>query len=502
MRILPRPVLIGLCCLAAASCRAEPPLTAQRDSWIEAGRLQVVPAAYSGGLRNPLMGITNSCEWNTLEMHYIEWNAIEASAADGAEKIVAYCDERWRELPAKGIKVIPRVYLLWDDMADPAQKHWPADLAEGDWTSETFIVRCEKLIAKLGQAWDADPRVAFIELGLIGKWGEHHSPDPSPELQARLAAAATAAFPHKQVSVRHFWTQFTAGDFGEYWDSFAHYDQVRWHGQAIADFNAATGRWKTRYIGGEVAYNWGRNAVQPGESPTDSVKDPVHLNFILNCVRWTHTTQTRWIHLYDPADAAARAGAEKLQATLGYRFELARVELPTARAADGSIGLAVTVRNTGSAPFYYPWPVYAYLLDAKSRRPVWSQALAGVDVRTWLPGDFWTGPDWLGPNGLDASVAWSAAVGAWAVPAADYRFAAALAPPSFPAADRILALAIVDPAGGAPAVRFASADYLAGGYAALALLRADGTVAALPGDFRVDDPRADGADGRLPYAAP
>jgi hypothetical protein len=45
-------------------------------------------------------------------------------------------------------------------------------------------------------------------------------------------------------------------------------------------------------------------------------------------------------------------------------------------------------RNTGSAPFYYDWPLVVSLLD-ESNNVVWSAEFDSVDIRTWMPGDKW-----------------------------------------------------------------------------------------------------------------
>jgi hypothetical protein len=41
-------------------------------------------------------------------------------------------------------------------------------------TAINFRDRVVSLIKKLGEVWDDDPRVAFIEMGIWGLWGEHH----------------------------------------------------------------------------------------------------------------------------------------------------------------------------------------------------------------------------------------------------------------------------------------------------------------------------------------
>ena len=83
--------------------------------------------------------------------------------------------------------------------------HWPDDMpgqtspyrnVPGEWTCylnpedsltqitggyfhPDFALRVEKFVEKLGKAWDNDPRVAYVEMGIVGEWGEHHDPDLS-----------------------------------------------------------------------------------------------------------------------------------------------------------------------------------------------------------------------------------------------------------------------------------------------------------------------------------
>ena len=126
-------------------------------------------------------------EYATLARHYIKWNEIENAEDDGIDRIRAFCNEKWKGVEAANIKVIPRVYLHW---SKDNQKYWPADMKADDYSSEQFNRRVRRLVARLGECWDNDPRVAFIQMGLIGKWGEHHSPDVSPEMQKLYEVAA------------------------------------------------------------------------------------------------------------------------------------------------------------------------------------------------------------------------------------------------------------------------------------------------------------------------
>jgi len=461
----------------------------------------VTPQPYARALRNPLMGFTTSSlrtdhEWATLTHHYIRWNEIENSESDGIDKIRAFCDSKWAALPAKNMKVIPRVYLHWS--ADN-EKYWPADMTPGDYTSEQFKRRVVRLVERLGQLWDSDPRVAFVELGIFGKWGEHHSPSPTSEMQTLVGSAFARAFTKKRVSVRHAWQEFQGFGFGEYWDSWAHYQQMYAHGRPLAELNARTGLWKTNYMGGETAYDWGLWRTQPGDDPTDSVSDPAHRDFVINTIRWLHCTQLRWISGYDQKNARAREGAEMIQRAFGYRFVLKEVRFTPRVDARNPLRVSFTVLNEGSAPFYYDWPVEVSLLVPATRAVVWKATFPGVDIRKWLPGDGWTEPEWIAiaewPNKAPRP-GWSSAPQTWAAPPSPQTVSGTF-PVNAPTGRYVLALAVLDPAGMLPSLRFATANYLSGGRHPLGIVGV-GTDGGgpLPADFRFDDP---GADDSLHY---
>jgi hypothetical protein len=405
------------------------------------------PVEYARALRNPLKGFTNrgfseQNEWASLVHSYIRWNEIEDDEGDGIDRIQAWCDHRWQGLAQRNIKVIPRVYLHWSGDL----KYWPADMVEDDYSSPQFEQRVLRLIERLGQVWDSDSRVAHVEMGLIGKWGEHHSPGPDETMQQLLGNAFRAAFVHKQVLVRHPW-EFVDFGFGIYWDSWAHANQAN-HADGIF---ALGDRWQTRIMGGEVAYDWGDSGIQPGDSPTDTVSDPVHRQHLIDTVRRLHATQLRWVADYDETDDAAFTGGELVQKAFGYRFVFDEVRFSYTAAtvgdAAGSLSVSFTVRNTGSAPFYRDWPVEVTLLDPGTRRVVWSDRFADVDIRGWLPGDGWD----AGARRYTSDEPTYVETGAFPLPQD-------LAPGSY-----ILALAILDPDGMLPAVRFAIDNYHSGG---------------------------------------
>ena len=89
------------------------------------------------------------------------------------------------------------------------------------------------------------------------------------------------------------------------------------------------------------------------------------------------------------------------------------------------------VKNTGSSPFYYNWPVEVSLLDPKTKQPVWKSRYPNLDIRNWLPGD-----------------KWDAEKDAYAIPPELCTASQSFVLSGVPAGEYLIALAILDPAGG------------------------------------------------------
>jgi hypothetical protein len=198
----------------------------------------------------------------------------------------------------------------------------------------------------------------------------------------------------------------------------------------------------------EVAYDWGRYHEQPGSSPNDTLGNPEHRNWLINVICELHCSGLGWVANYDASDAKVRAGAEDVQKAFGYRFVIDEVRYPAELQPDKKFTVTFAVRNTGSAPFYYNWPVELNLLAHDTKLTVWKRKFENVDIRKWLPGDKWN----------VNKQAYDVAPQAYRV-SGTFDLAVEVGPGHY-----ILALAILDPAGMKPAVRFAIENYFTGGY--------------------------------------
>lgn len=438
-------------------------MTVAKDASTGVDWVTVAPPEFPGAINNPLKGFRDYKPdgYGLLLRIYIPWNVIEGGADDSVDRLIAHTNKitqiKGRRFEELNVKLVPRVYLDWNGTS--GRQHWPADLHTFDYDSPTFQERLRRLVAKLGEAWDNDPRIFAVQMGLIGYWGEHHTPAPTAEQRRLLTAAFQKAFKHKPVLVRHTDPEFIAAGFGIYYDTFANVSrepptreesQLPW--QATHVYPEI---WKRAPIEGEVEYNWQqqRPAADPentfGRTPDETMKGPAYRHYMIDKIRRYHASYLGWISGYNANDSAVLAGAAELQKAFGYRFVIDALSYPLTAQPGGNLTLKLTVRNTGSAPFYLDWPVAVALLDPKTRQPLWSAPLNGVDLRRWLPGEDW-----------------DSTAHVYRRPAQPHHATGqATLPNDLKPGDYILALAILDRQGGmVPSVRFATKNYFRGGW--------------------------------------
>jgi hypothetical protein len=405
------------------------------------------PQEYPLPFRNPLGGMRPNIDqakahpFASLGRKYVEWNLLENTEADTVDKIRAVTDQLFGDLPGYNIKAIPRVYLIWPQ---PLAKYWPADLQPDDYTSPAFRSRMKRLIARLGEAWNNDPRIAFIETGIIGYWGEQHDPgfsssglQPSlpSDLETDFGDAFRDAFPNKLLMNRYP-RNLVGYQFGIHWDVFGAFDRGFWGNDTTgmtAELQTANhiDRWKIAPRGGEIDPTF----LNEPDFSAQSLKNVVlkytpRLVDVIQRLRWNHLAV---LGSLDASDQDLWNKASQIQNALGYRFIIDEAGYPAALRPGQGLSLHLKIRNSGSSPFYYQWPLEVALTDARTRRPVWRSIWDGVDIRTWLPGD-----------------------------SADIQRTFSI-PFDLAAGQYVVTVAILDPSGMLPAARFAVANYWMGG---------------------------------------
>jgi len=397
----------------------------------------VVRPQYFSPIANPLKGMTGcglDCDapsWSTVSRIAVPWNSLENWESDSIDKIYTYTNNLLAAWPARNKKVSLRVTL-----DDNSGTHWPADMTPYDYSSTQFQTRLARLISRLGQAWDNDPRIAWVETGIIGKWGEQHTPSPTQGVQDLMISSFNAAFHNKKL-LHRYPDYFVNSGWGYSWDSYGVNEN--------AGFTALRETiWNTIVMQGEVAYDL--RTYTGCTTPTQDVTVASCINGNEDLIRQYHTTNLSWIAAA-PYTSDTKPGMDRLQRAMGYELTVDEVDYPQTLQPGQLFTIALKVRNTGSAPFYYPWPVEVSLHNPADRSLVWKQTLSGVDIRAWRPGS-----------------AWSTTARAYSSPPATTTNQSAVTLSStVPAGRYVLAIAILDPAGNLPTVRFAMRNYWMGG---------------------------------------
>ncbi|WP_084964992.1 DUF4832 domain-containing protein [Thermoactinospora rubra] len=304
----------------------------------------------------------HSMEWFYLPLnavmtgpHRFDWRALEeqldAIAARGHQAAFRF----YLDYPGKP-SGIPRFLLdqglltrPYDDFGNNGQSVSP------DYDDPNLAAALDRFIAALGRRYDGDPRVGFVQLGLLGFWGEWHTwPHngdgtedwfASKAQQLRVLNAYDEAFDETRLMVRYPSADNKAHDLGYHDDSFAYstLPGPGWHFMDLMEQAGTTGKWKTNTVAGEL-----RPELQgcmfdtpPGCAGED----------FATSVAQTHATWLLNHYAFSPGYTGAAYGKALAAAkSLGYQLRVTAVKAERR-------GIAVRIQNDGVAPFPYDWPV-------------------------------------------------------------------------------------------------------------------------------------------------
>ena len=330
-----------------------------------------------------------------MEWFYLPLNAVVAgpgsydwSALDGQLNAIAGRHHQsalrfYLDYPGKP-SGIPR-YLLDGGLATHAYPDYGNNgvSVSPDYDDPGLDAALDAFIAALGARYDGDPRIGFLQLGLLGFWGEWHTypydgyAQPqnwfaSESEQLRILHAFDAAFNRTRLQVRYPSTDNAGLSMGYHDDSFAveTLPGIGWHFMDKMQQAGTTAKWLTEPVGGEL-----RPEIQGCifDSPADCpLIEGGADNDFPGSVAATHASWLLNQYAFDPGYGsttypAALAGSQ----SLGYRLRVDAVQVPVV-AVHRRLDVGVRIGNAGVAPFYYDWPVQLAAVDPH-----------GHTARTW-----------------------------------------------------------------------------------------------------------------------
>lgn len=338
---------------------------------------------------NPLKGMTVSPEWSTppyldsvyssLEYYYIGLNDVMSSMTnfDGLDM---HLEPKLSDSASRHKHAILRVILDYPEL----QTMVPQFLIDGgltmtdytdhsneigqsqspDYSDPNLIAALEAFIAEFGRRYDGDARIGFIQVGLLGFWGEWHTFPHSDWLPAStkdtIVSAFDAAFDQTQLQVRVPWPSAVSLErpFGLHDDSFAYStldgdanggDDAPWFFWPSVVAAGADAVWRTGAMGGEL-----RPELQAEVFNDDYPAGTAFKQDYTACTEATHATYMLNHYAFSTGyTGSALQRAVAASDRMGYAFVVSAITVgqPTIEAMSS---VAVTVTQKGVAPFYYP----------------------------------------------------------------------------------------------------------------------------------------------------
>jgi len=318
---------------------------------------------------NPLRGFYTNYDWGepvydfpaSLEFAYIPLSELMSGPSNftfdtGLEPRLIAAEERAHQL-------ILRPYIDYPNKAsglpsfleDQIEMRSYSDHGGGmspDYNNSQLRAALSSFIQAFGQAYDGDNRIAVIQLGLLGFWGEWHTwPHsewfPGDEYLTEILDTYDQSFNQTLLQVRYPVANSPDLKIGFHDDSFAHstIGDVEWYFHPRLVTSGADEHWKNSPVGGEL-----RPEVQ--QSIFEANSNSQHQNFS-QCVEKTHASMLLNYAAFSGGlnSTNETQNAENAALLLGYALHVSHANL-----SDNQLNL--TIENRGIAPFYYPLSVH------------------------------------------------------------------------------------------------------------------------------------------------
>ena len=354
---------------------------------------------YQGIPLSSIVVASNTYNWGPLETILAYATNDNYCTPGGSAAVVRFeiDDPNW---PTSAIPAYVRSSGIWTTNYTGGT-YWP------DYTNTTLIDCLSNFIVAFAANYDGDPRIAFVEMGLVGCYGEWDCDNWCSKLLAThfipmtteqtLWLTWTNAMQKTKIVARYPSGPENGYDVPVYQTgnlSMGYYDDGFTTKTLPSDYTAAkpnseyyymlrwvlntgyTNKWKQWPYGGETYYAQGA-----GIFSNNCPSCVIGIQTWSNCVSASHAT---WIHVpsvfytnsYDYPGHYTNSLMGAYQ--LGY-------ELWVQSMSQTNYTVYVTVTNTGVAPFYYDWTVQlAASTNGTSIAKTWNTTWT---ISSVVPGD-------------------------------------------------------------------------------------------------------------------
>ncbi|MHA6480726.1 S-layer homology domain-containing protein [Paenibacillus sp. strain BS8-2] len=296
------------------------------------------------------------------------------------------------------------LYEALDEEGDPGVWYDTVEIGSGfspNYNSELLLAEHERMVAAVAERYNDDSRIAYIQLGSLGHWGEWHT-----------WPAGSGVFPTLSISdqyVQHYLNVFTNKKIGMRKPFPIAKDHELGLFNDVFGIKSSTNEW----------VGWTKNGwagigefVDPGDDPAEKLAASAMPDFwkysfsggefaegnpekwlvngaIMESLRQIRESHTAWLGPSAPSDVPAGSELQRnldaMHNLMGYRFVLEAAKFNQAVRSGDSVDVSMLWNNKGVAPFYFDWPLELRLLDGSGNVAATS-VVADADIRNWLPG--------------------------------------------------------------------------------------------------------------------
>jgi hypothetical protein len=279
-----------------------------------------------------------------------------------------------KEVEAKRGRLSFRIMSYCPDCGDNIAPKWLPRQSTGvpDWNSDAFLEAWENLMRALGEKYNKDPRVGYVDFGGYGAAGEwYYIPKygkPITNTNARrMMRAVLNSFPDKYVIIP--WIN----QYPEMATSLS--DRVGIRNDCIGGFeqeyfsedNAVQTAWQRAPMVGE----WCPNKEASSAVGVDTVRS-FHLSML---------SSGNYPRRYAEMKSTEKSAFRQANLIAGFRYALVRLSLPKSLSAGAVIDPQLTWENSGTAPTYDDWTVRLRFSPADETREPFDLTLAD-DLRS------------------------------------------------------------------------------------------------------------------------
>lgn len=258
-----------------------------------------------------------------------------------------------------------------------------------DYNSPEYIAQAQDAIRALAAAYDDDPRIYAVQMGVIGYWGEWHTwgsdfggdfYNITRNTEDAILTTYTTSFDNAKIMARYPWRDPTqsANGIGFHNDFFV---ANNGHSEEFDTAVTTGNQWTSNPIGGEVPPR--------GNGEANNEK-----NALFNGGAGRAIIEAGHYSTMKAGDYRVTAGDSnyesymRLHKQMGYNYQIDLARFPQSLSRSNQLNAQVIGTNIGVAPMYFDWDVQFALLDANDN-PVITEN-SSTNLTSILPGAMFT----------------------------------------------------------------------------------------------------------------